>query len=144
MNDVEYEKAKDEINRILFPLKDLLLPDWNLKYIYHRIYHEDDRETMAIVNALWEYKSATLNIYVPSINDNCPEPSEVCRVLLHEFVHCMIDPLTPDTPENDHHRQIVEFTTQTVTDNMMRMFENPDLFTKTQKKVKKAKKTRKS
>jgi hypothetical protein len=141
MTDKEYESAKTEINRILFPLKDLLLNDWNLKYIYHRNYHEDNRETMAMVNALWEYKSATMQIYVPSINDNCPEPSELCRVLLHEFVHCMIDPITPSEPANDHERAIVEFTTQTVTDNIMRMFENPDLFTKTQKKAKKAKKS---
>lgn len=141
MTDKEYDKAKKYIESVIIPLKNLLLGDWLIVYEFHRNKCEDDPNTMARVRPLWEYKRATVELYVPELyaQDN----EGIVNALVHEFVHCMLDSITDmrRADENDEYRKLVEHTTSTVANNMIAMFSNPDLFTKNAKKPKKAQKT---
>lgn len=143
MTDTEYEKAKKYIESVIIPLKNLLLGEWLIKYEFHRNKCEDDPNTMARVRPLWEYKRATVEIYVPELYDQDSEG--IVNAILHEFVHCMLDAITDmqRAEENDEYRKLVEHTTQTITDNMIALFSNPDLFTKGQSNAKRAKSVRK-
>lgn len=80
---------------------------------------------MADTTPLWEYKTATINWYMPAIMEHCPDQSEVFNLVVHEFVHCIIDPITQDLP--DEKRALVEFVTQNITDSIDRMFTNPTM-----------------
>lgn len=138
MNDAEYEKAKKYIESVIIPLKNLVLGHWLIKYEFHRNKCEDDANTMARCRPLWEYKRATIELYVPALNDEDAEG--IVNAILHEFVHCMLDAITDmqRAEENDEYRKLVEHTTQTVTDNMIALFSNPDLFTKAQRNERKS------
>lgn len=125
MNDEEYEKAKERVNYYLFPLKDILLGDWYIRYEYYRDPDEDEPNTAAYTRPLWQYKRGTIELRLQALMTEDDE--RLVNILVHEFVHCMLDPIC-EPSESVHYRNAVEFTTQTVTDSIMAMFERPDLF----------------
>lgn len=128
MNDAEYKAEKTRVEFYLIRLKDLFLPDWRVKYIFHRDYYERDRERLADITVLWEYKAATMHIYVPATAEFAANDNEyLANAIIHEFVHCMVDPISPDDP-NDEQRKLVELVTETVTINMQRLFDKPRNF----------------
>ncbi len=128
MTDDEYKKEKENLEKFLIPLKDALLNDWKIKHVFNRERWETDRGRMADTSALWEYKTATINWYMPAVKEFCPEQSDVFNVVVHEFVHCIIDPISPSTDSvSDERRALVEFVTQTIADSMQRLFTSPSL-----------------
>lgn len=135
MNDKEYSKEKSNLENMLIPIKNAMLRDWRIKHVFHRERCSADAERMADTSALWEYRTATINWYLPSIKDNCPEQSDVFNVIVHEFTHCTLDPICQDL--SDDKRAVVEFVTQSIADHLQYMFENPKMLLDHQKKNKK-------
>jgi len=129
MTDDEYAKEKRNLEKFLIPLKDALLNEWKIKHVFNRERYDTDRGRMADTSPLWEYKTATINWYMPAIAEFCPEQSDVFNLVVHEFVHCIIDPIAPESDSvSDEKRAIVEFVTQNLTDSIERMFTNPNMF----------------
>lgn len=128
MNDASYEMEKRNLEKFLIPLKDALLNEWKIKHAFHRERFATDRERMADTSPLWEYKTAHINWYMPAVAEFCTDQSEVFNLVVHEFVHCIIAPIAPDTDNvSDEQRALVEFVTQNITDSIERMFTNPNM-----------------
>ena len=137
MTDAEYEKEKRNLEKFLIPLKDALLNEWKIKHCFNRERFEGDHSRMADTGPLWEYKTATINWYMPAIAEFCPEQSDVFNLVVHEFVHCIIAPISPDTDDvSDEKRALVEFVTQNITDSIDRMFTTPNLLIDYDKRMK--------
>jgi len=129
MNDEQYEKTKKNLQNFTTPLKNAILLNWNIKNVYVRE-RASDRGVMAETSALWEYRTATITWYIPVIEEHCPTQDDVFNLVVHEYVHCIIDPISPRVESvSDDQRAIVEFVTQNVTDAIDHMFKNPTLLT---------------
>jgi primase-polymerase (primpol)-like protein len=127
VTDDEYQKEKANLEKFLIPLKDALLNDWKIKHVFNRE-RDDDGFRMADTSALWQYKTATINWYMPAVKQFCPEQSDVFNLVIHEFTHCIIDPITPDIEKaSEEQIALVEFVTQTIADSMQRLFTSPSL-----------------
>jgi len=135
MTDDEYQKEKANLEKFLIPLKDALLNDWKIKHYFERERFDTDRGRMADTSALWEYKTANIHWYMPAIKEFCPEQSDVFNLVIHEYVHCIIDPISPETDNvTNEQRSLVEFVTQTIADSMQRLFVSPSLILDYEKK----------
>lgn len=127
MTDDEFRKEVDNLEKFLIPLKDALLNDWKIKHVFNRERWSDGGR-MADTSALWEYKTATINWYMPAVKEYCPEQSDVFNLVIHEFTHCIIDPISPPSDDvSDEKRALIEFVTQTIADSMQRLFTSPSL-----------------
>lgn len=128
MTDDEFRKEVDNLEKFLIPLKDALLNEWKIKHYFERERFETDRGRMADTSALWEYKTANIHWYMPAIKEFCPEQSDVFNLVIHEFTHCIIDPISPSTDNvSDERRALVEYVTQSIADSMQRLFTSPSL-----------------
>lgn len=128
MNDTDYAAQKERIQRVLFPLKDILLNDWVIAYEFNRTPNEDEAHTMARCRPLFEYKRATIEIYVPILAEQDDET--ILETLVHEMVHCYLDLVCDlDRAEgDDSYRKLVELTTVTVTNGIMAMYRTGESF----------------
>lgn len=111
MKDLEYEETKQRLERYLKKWHPLLqMGFFQLKYQYIRGLCTDDSQTCAVTNTHWVYRRAHITWFIEklaSLSD-----AELEDIVVHEFCHVLLAPVTQDQPEEWHEQ--VEFTTQTM------------------------------
>lgn len=114
MTDRKFNELKKKVDIILNdwrPVLGLSNHRFNIKYL--REYNKE-RYTVAQCFPLWQYKSHTIEIFMPAIKD-CQDDSELEEDILHELCHILIAAATTnDVPYNEFERQMKEYATQNV------------------------------
>ena len=109
--------TKRKVKKIAIFLKDLLFNNWDFDYYF---YEELDQElplTLIMINPQWEYRQASMHFYLPALK-SIPEDRLFDKVL-HEFVHCLIAPIT-----DDDSAKLIEMVTQDITIAIKRLINN--------------------
>lgn len=111
MTDKEYEETKKRLEKYLEKWHPLMQMGWyGLKYQYERGYCEDDSSTCAVTTSSWIYRRHHITWFMQKISELSDE--EIEDIVVHEFAHVVLAPVTQDQPEEWHEQ--VEYTTQTI------------------------------
>lgn len=111
MNDELYAKTKERLEKFLTKWHPLLqMGFYQLKYDYVRTYCPDDSDTCAVTNSSWVYRKAHITWYIQKLSEL--NDDELEDVVVHEFCHVLLAPVTQDQPQEWHEQ--VEFVTQTM------------------------------
>lgn len=111
MRDNEYDETKSRLERYLKKWHPLMQMGWyNLSYEYVRGYSDEDITICALTKSYWTYRRATIIWYMQKLSELSDEELE--DIVVHEFTHIVLAPVTQDQPVEWHEQ--VEYTTQTV------------------------------
>lgn len=111
MTDQDYENAKKRFEKYAEKWHPLMQMGWyDIRYEYHRDFFPDDVDTVAITNSSWIYRRAKIDVSMRKIHEL--DDAQVEDVVVHEFAHIVLAPVTQDQPEEWHEQ--VEYTTQTI------------------------------
>lgn len=90
--DTKMDQTATRIDdRVLFWKTVLGITDWQFDVLHNAVFHDDSKKIRATINCSWEYKSATMNTYLPAMMQDSIEEQD--DAICHELVHCLIDPL---------------------------------------------------
>lgn len=110
MTDAEYAEMKERLEKMLSKWHPLLQMGWHtLKYKYVRGYDEDD-SVCAVTKASWTYRRGYITWYMQKLYEL--NEDELENIVVHEFCHILLAPVTQDQPEN--WREQIELTTETM------------------------------
>lgn len=114
MTDKKFHQLKKQVNKITDEWVEILgLRSHRIRYRFIREYHAT-KETIALAFPLWEYKTATIEFYMPSIAE-VETDDELEEDILHELCHILIASATGNTPpEHDAERAAHEMAVQQV------------------------------
>lgn len=94
-DDEVLTQLKEDIDlRFGYWIKILGLSRWTIVLHYHR--HPcpaDDRRSMG-VTPMWEYNTADVDIWLPTIHGTGVNVMEIDHYIVHELVHCIVEPLS--------------------------------------------------
>ena len=111
MSDDEYKDIKDRLEKVLTKWHPLLQMGWyTLNYEYRRNPHEEDPEIAAVTNTAWTYRRARITWYMPTLHGLTHDELE--NIVLHEFCHVILAPVTQDQPPE--WKEQIEYTTETM------------------------------
>lgn len=124
MTDEEYEREKARVQRLIDKWPKMLGLGWyEITYCWEREKCSDDEARSSIVmatNTQWEYRWATINIYLPSL----PESEKALeRDFVHELCHILMAPEQRQL-KTKKHGQYVEAATANVTQAMIWLYED--------------------
>lgn len=104
-----YETAVKQIEGMRKDWQDVMGLGWiDIDHKYLEVYNEDDHQTIADTEALWQYRIATVRWYLPSVVRLDYEDIE--DALVHEYTHILIAPIESKLPEK--HIDLCEFTVE--------------------------------
>jgi hypothetical protein len=67
------------------------LNEWRIEANYKTLASEKGPDCEAMINPSWEYQSAVLTVYLPTIFDSTDRELEY--IIVHELVHCLVQPM---------------------------------------------------
>lgn len=120
MTDAEYNEQKERLEKYLVKWHKLMsMGHYHLKYVYKRDFCVDDksRSTYARTSTSWEYREATIEWYMPSLAKATDDELE--NIVIHEFCHVQMAPLSQDQPEVMHEQR--ELATENFTRILLSM-----------------------
>jgi len=94
------------INGFIAKWQPLLLPgDWHVSHSFQdKPFSDEAANVDARVQAQWEYQNATVEWSVPVLADESDAVVE--QAVVHEFVHIIIDQISPDVRTKDEERVV--------------------------------------
>ena len=100
MGSKAYEHDTERLGRILpFWQHRLGLDNWEIQQTFLDTIEGDNASTMAETDAQWQYESATIKWYLPTIAGHSDERIE--QTLVHELVHVLLSPMDDATRGKD-------------------------------------------
>lgn len=111
MDDKEYKTQKARVERLINTLQGQLgMNWWAITHEFIRLREEDEPNTVAMTSTLWEYRSAHVKWFMPSVQEQSDD--ELREVFIHEMSHILVGPTQDNT--TDHARQMTEFAVTNV------------------------------
>lgn len=99
MNDKQYELLQKRIQKVLDKWMPILgLDKERIRFKYIREFNTD-KYTVAQCYPLWQYKSHTIEFFMPSVNEATEDELE--EDIVHELCHILIAPATGNDPPAD-------------------------------------------
>jgi hypothetical protein len=100
MTDKEYTKQKKRVQQYIDKWHDALGLGWfHIDMTWNRERKRDSPDTAADTTTHWQYRTAWINWYLPSIADNDEDFLE--GIVVHEFTHILVAPLCLVDEPND-------------------------------------------
>ncbi len=91
--------------------------------------HPTDSWTAADTDAMWQYRQARINVYLPTVANHVD--ADLRAVLMHELVHVLINPMESLTKEK--HTAQCELAVENVTRALLKTSRTPRTSRKAQK-----------
>ena len=113
MTDKEYKQQKARVEKILNKWRRILGLDGHRFHFNYVREYDDVKSAVASINALWQYKNHSINIFLPKVAE-IDSDYELTEALVHEFVHVFINPFQKEDPTKAE-EEILEFATQSIT-----------------------------
>lgn len=111
MTDAEYEKAKKRVQSFIDKwFTTLGLGWWRVDMQWYQSKDDDEIDTAARTTWRWQYRTASINWYLPILAEMNDEKLEA--TVVHEFAHILTGPMVQNAPEENH--QLMEYGTETV------------------------------
>ena len=111
MTDQDYEVAKKRFEKFAEKWHPLMQMGWyTIKYEYLRDFFDDDVDTVAICKPSWIYRRARITVSMRKVHEL--SDAELEGVVVHEFAHIVLAPVTQDQTEEWHEQ--VEYVTETI------------------------------
>jgi hypothetical protein len=111
MTDKEYLEQKKRVQTYFDKWFNTLGLGWHQVDInWSRVTNEEDADTAARTTWQWQYRSASITFFLPTMADLNDDKLEA--VVVHEFAHILTGPMVQNTSEE--HNQLMEYGTESV------------------------------
>lgn len=93
MTDKEYEKQIKRLQKVTKKWLEAMGIGWfQVDMEYLRVVDSDSSSNAAVVNTQWQYRNAHITWYLPVIAEVSDD--KLNNIVVHEFTHILINPLT--------------------------------------------------
>lgn len=111
MTDKQYRDQRKRVRKYFDKWFTTLGLGWyQVDVVWSRTVDEDDRDTAAKTTWRWQYRTASITFYLPTIAELNDEKLE--GVVVHEFAHILTGSMVQNSP--DDNSQLMEYGTEIV------------------------------